>query len=86
MKNFLNILTVISISFLLNGCAANFASDEILVLSENQNTVSILGWGDQRVLNVADAACGKYGKSALLVKEFGGTRIERSEWPFDCVR
>ncbi len=45
MKSFLNILTVISISFLLNGCAANFASDEILVLSENQNTVSILGWG-----------------------------------------
>ena len=80
-----NIFTLIALAVVLSGCAANFASDDIVVLSENQNTVTVLGWGNQRVLNVADTSCKKYGKSARLVKSWGGTRIERSEWQFDCI-
>jgi len=74
------------ISFaLLSGCAANFASDDIDVLSSNRNTVTILGHGAQRVLAVADENCQKYGKTARLVSQWGGTRIERSNWQFDCI-
>jgi ABC-type uncharacterized transport system auxiliary subunit len=80
-----NIFTLATVAIALSGCAANFASDEIVVLSENQNTVTVLGWGNQRVLNVADTACKKYGKTARQVKSWGGTRIERSQWQFDCV-
>ena len=80
-----NSFTLIAAALVLSGCAANFASDEIVVLSENKNTVTVLGWGNQRVLNVADAACKKYGKSARLINSWGGTRIERSEWQFDCI-
>ncbi len=81
-----NIFTLIAMAAVLNGCAANFASDEIVVLSENQNTITVLGWGNQRVLDVADTACKKYGKTARLVSSWGGTRIERSQWQFDCVK
>lgn len=81
-----NILTLVALAAVFSGCAANFASDEIIVLSENQNTVTVLGWGNQRVLNVADTACKQYGKTARLVGSWGGTRIERSQWQFDCVK
>jgi len=80
-----NIYTLVAVAIAMSGCAANFASDEIVVLSENQNTVTVLGWGNQLVLNVADAACKKHVKTARLVTSWGGTRIERSEWQFDCV-
>jgi len=72
------------ISIALSGCV-NLSSDTIEVLSSNQNTVTLLGHGDQRVLKVADENCQKYGKSARLVREWGGTRIERSNWQFDCI-
>ncbi len=81
-----NIFTLIAVAAVLNGCAANFASDEIVVLSENQNTITVLGWGNQRVLDVADTACKKYGKTARRVSSWVGTRLERSQWHFDCVK
>lgn len=82
---FKRLSSVFMILIMLSACSLNFASDKIEVLSSNQNTVTVLGYGNQRVLTVADQECRKYGKSARLVSSWGGTRIERSEWLFDCI-
>jgi hypothetical protein len=59
---------------------------KVEVVSENQNTVILLGAYAQPTTEMADRICGKYGRSSRLLREWGGTRIERSYWQFDCIR